>query len=31
VDAAYGRRTYKKEADRVAFLFDLYARYTEAV
>lgn len=30
VDAAYGRRTYKKEADRVAFLFELYARYTQS-
>jgi len=28
VDAAYGRRKFNKEADRVAFLFDLYAQYT---
>lgn len=30
VDAAYGRKKFKKEADRVAFLFDLYAQYTKA-
>ncbi len=28
VDAAYGKTTFKTEADRVAFLFDLYQRLT---
>ncbi len=28
VDAAYGRRSFKTDAERVAFLFELYARYT---
>jgi len=28
VDAAYGRRDFASEAERVAFLFDLYQRYT---
>lgn len=28
VDAAYGRTTFKTEAERVAFLFDLYQKYT---
>jgi type II restriction/modification system DNA methylase subunit YeeA len=29
VDAAYGKTTFKTEADRVAFLFELYQEYTE--
>ena len=28
VDAAYGKTNFKSEAERVAFLFDLYQRYT---
>lgn len=28
VDAAYGRTNFKTEAERVAFLFDLYQKYT---
>jgi hypothetical protein len=28
VDAAYGRRNFNSEADRVAFLFELYRKYT---
>jgi hypothetical protein len=28
VDAAYGRKSFKTDAERVAFLFDLYQRYT---
>jgi len=28
VDAAYGRKGFKNDAERVAFLFDLYQRYT---
>jgi hypothetical protein len=28
VDAAYGRKSFKGDAERVAFLFELYARYT---
>ena len=28
VDAAYGRRRFTTDADRVAFLFELYQRYT---
>lgn len=28
VDAAYGKRRFDKDADRVAFLFELYQRYT---
>jgi hypothetical protein len=28
VDAAYGRKTFKTDAERVAFLFDLYQRIT---
>ena len=27
-DAAYGRRTFMNDAERVAFLFELYQRYT---
>jgi hypothetical protein len=27
VDAAYGRRDFKSEAERVAFLFDLHQKY----
>lgn len=29
VDAAYGRRRFKAEADRVAFLFELYQKHTD--
>lgn len=29
VDSAYGRKKFKKEADRVGFLFDLYSRYLD--
>lgn len=29
VDAAYGRKKFRNEADRVAFLFELYAQYTK--
>ena len=28
VDAAYGKRTFKSDAERVAFLFELYQQYT---
>ncbi len=28
VDAAYGKKTFKNDAERVAFLFDLYRKYT---
>ena len=28
VDAAYGKRTFKNDAERVAFLFELYQQYT---
>ena len=28
VDAAYGRRNFKSDAERVAFLFELYQRIT---
>ena len=28
VDAAYGKKNFSTEADRVAFLFDLYEKYT---
>jgi hypothetical protein len=28
VDAAYGKKIFSTEADRVAFLFDLYEKYT---
>ena len=28
VDAAYGKKGFKNDAERVAFLFDLYQRYT---
>ena len=28
VDAAYGRKSFKSDAERVAFLFDLYQRLT---
>ena len=28
VDAAYGKKNFKTEAERVAFLFDLYQQYT---
>jgi hypothetical protein len=28
VDAAYGRKGFKSDAERVAFLFELYQRYT---
>ncbi|MCW5206316.1 class I SAM-dependent DNA methyltransferase [Desulfobulbus sp. F5] len=31
VDAAYGRRDFKSEAERVAFLFDLYQKYTASL
>ncbi|MGR0481346.1 MAG: class I SAM-dependent DNA methyltransferase [Candidatus Electronema sp. V4] len=30
-DAAYGRRDFKTEAERVAFLFDLYQKYTASL
>ncbi|WP_462137713.1 DNA methyltransferase [Candidatus Mycalebacterium sp.] len=29
VDSAYGRKKFKTEAERVAFLFDLYQQYTD--
>lgn len=29
VDAAYSRKNFKNEAERVAFLFELYKKYTE--
>lgn len=28
VDAAYGRKSFKSDAERVTFLFELYQRYT---
>ncbi|MDE2360044.1 MAG: hypothetical protein KGL70_11745, partial [Betaproteobacteria bacterium] len=28
VDSAYGRKTFKSDAERVAFLFELYRKYT---
>ena len=28
VDAAYGRKNFKSDAERVAFLFELYQKYT---
>ena len=28
VDAAYGRKNFKNDAERVAFLFELYQKYT---
>ena len=28
VDAAYGKKNFKTEAERVAFLFELYQKYT---
>ena len=28
VDAAYGKRSFASDAERVAFLFELYQRYT---
>ncbi len=28
VDAAYGRGSFKSDAERVAFLFELYQKYT---
>jgi hypothetical protein len=31
VDAAYGKRDFKTEAERVAFLFDLYQKYTASL
>ncbi|CAK8712099.1 MAG: Type II restriction/modification system, DNA methylase subunit YeeA [Candidatus Electronema aureum] len=31
VDATYGRRDFKSEAERVAFLFDLYQKYTASL
>lgn len=30
VDAAYGKTSFKTEAERVAFLFELYQQLTEA-
>jgi Mg-chelatase subunit ChlI len=30
VDAAYGKKTFTSDAGRVAFLFDLYHRYTSS-
>lgn len=30
VDAAYGKKGFKTEAERVAFLFDLYRKYTDS-
>jgi len=29
VDTAYGQKNFKTEAERVAFLFDLYQKYTD--
>jgi hypothetical protein len=31
VDAAYGRTGFAAEAERVAFLFDLYRKYTASL
>ena len=28
VDAAYGKKSFQSDAERVAFLFELYNRYT---
>lgn len=28
VDAAYGRKSFSSDAERVAFLFELYQKYT---
>ena len=28
VDAAYGKKWFKSDAERVAFLFELYQKYT---
>lgn len=28
VDTAYGKKSFKNDAERVAFLFDLYQQYT---
>lgn len=28
IDAAYGKTTFKTEAERVAYLFELYQKYT---
>jgi hypothetical protein len=28
VDAAYGKKTFSSDAERVAFLFELYHKYT---
>jgi hypothetical protein len=28
VDAAYGKRNFRNDAERVAFLFELYREYT---
>ena len=28
VDAAYGKKNFKRDAERVAFLFTLYQKYT---
>ena len=28
VDAAYGKKSFKNDAERVAFLFELYRKYT---
>lgn len=28
VDAAYGKRNFRNDAERVAFLFELYRKYT---
>ena len=28
VDAAYGRKAFKNDAERVTFLFELYQKYT---
>jgi hypothetical protein len=31
VDAAYGRKGFKNDAERVAFLFELYQKYTSLI
>ena len=31
VDAAYGKKNFKTEAERVAFLFELYQKYTSSL
>jgi hypothetical protein len=28
VDAAYGKKNFRNDAERVAFLFELYRKYT---